>query len=48
MGMCVSQLQQGPHCTGKMAENPTHGKHKEVGQFAKTQGKYRVFCVLML
>ena len=43
----VTQNTQGTHCIGKMAkEIPCQGKHREFGNFAKTQGKHREFCFL--
>ena len=35
--------------TGKMVQkNPCQGKHREFGNFAKTQEKHREFCLLKL
>ena len=45
-------LDEGPHCigktgkTGKMAQKiPCQEKHREFGNFVKTQGKHREFCL---
>ena len=44
-----SWYHQGTHGTGKTAKmvkkNPCQGKHREFGNFAKTQGKHREFCL---
>ena len=40
---------QGTHCTGKTGKrakkNPCQGKHREFGNFVKTLGKHREFCL---
>ena len=53
--MFPSCFYQGTHGTGKTGKtgkmtkkNPCQGKHREFGNFAKTQGKHKEFCLLKL
>ena len=43
----LEYIGQGTHCTGKTAKN-VPCQDSEFGDFAKTQGKHREFCLLKL